>query len=81
MKVPIHDEILRKLIKTKSSIRKLGPMIGHNEKTIRRGLNEKEMSLELVALLAAALKVDARTFADLSSYWDTINHNFMKKAD
>ena len=81
VKVSIDDNVLRELIRTKTSIRKLGPMIGHNEKTIRRGLKEKEMSLELVALLAAVLEVDARTFADLKSYWEVIKSRLVNGAD
>lgn len=82
VKVSIYDDILRELIRIKkTSIRKLGPMIGHNEKTIRRGLKEKEMSLELVALLAAVLEVDARIFADLPSYWKVIKSRLKNRVD
>lgn len=71
-KVPINSEVLYALIKSKTSIRKLGPAIGFNEKTIRRGLKEGEMSAWLVMMLAVELDVDPRTIGDFEAYGEKL---------
>lgn len=68
IKVPINGEVLYALVKSKTSIRKLGPTIGYSEKTIRRGLEDKEMSIALVFLLGKELGVDPKEFADFDTY-------------
>lgn len=71
-KVPINSEVLYALIKSKTSIRKLGPATGFNEKTIRRGLKEGKMSAFLVIMLSIMLDVDPRTIGDFNAYGETL---------
>lgn len=71
-KVQINSKVLYALIESKTSIRKIGPTIGCNEKTIRRGLNDKEMSLSLVILLGRELHVDPAVFADLDTFYERL---------
>lgn len=75
IKVPINSKLLYAVIESKTSIRKLGPMIRCNEKTIRRGLKEREISFELVEKLSRVLEVDATLFADLETFWKKLLAN------
>lgn len=68
VKVPINREVLYSKIKEKTSIRQIGPTIGYNEKTIRRGLIDGELSIEVVILLGLELRVDPNIFADFNEY-------------
>ena len=72
-KVWIDSDVLRKLIRRKSSITKVAKDIGCSERTIRRGLEDEEMSLELVMRLAYRLGHDASEIADLNTYYNSIN--------
>lgn len=71
-KVPIDSEALYALIKSKTSIRKLGPATGFNEKTIRRGLKEGRMSAWLVMMLGIELGVDPRTIGNFEAYGEKL---------
>ena len=71
-KVPINSEVLYALIKSKTSIRKLGPATGFNEKTIRRGLKEGKMSVLLVIMLSIMLEVDPRTIGNFNTYGEML---------
>lgn len=72
LKVPINEKVLYELIESKTSIRKLGPAIGCNEKTIRRGLKDKALSLSLVILLGRELQVDPEEFADFNAFYESL---------
>lgn len=61
----INAERLRTYIKEKTSIRAIGREGVYNEKTIRRGLSEECMSLDLIVYLASILQVPADCFADV----------------
>lgn len=68
VKCPINNAELTSLIKETTSIRKLALTIGYSDKTIRRGLQNKEMSIELVMLLGKVLEVNPALFADFDEY-------------
>ena len=71
-KVPINSKVLYALIESKTSIRKLGPTVGCNEKTIRRGLKDGELSYDIVILLGRELGVDPDVFADLDTFYKNL---------
>lgn len=61
----INADRLRDYIKEKTSIRAIGRDGVYNEKTIRRGLSDGYMSLDLIMYLAYLLEVPADWFADV----------------
>ena len=79
-KVRINKEGLYELIGQKTSIRKLGPMIDYNEKTIRRGLDDCMMSIELVFAISSFLCIDPNSFAYLDSYYEGLV-NILKRPE
>ena len=72
-KVQIDSDRLRTLIRRKSNIMKVAEDIGCSERTIRRGLAEGEMSLELVMRLSYYLDRHVDMFADMDTYYNSIN--------
>lgn len=74
-KVTINSDKLRKLIKTKqATIAGLGLVVGHNERTIRRGLKDGQMSASLVMLIALVLRVDPNEFAYWKEYCESFSY-------
>lgn len=71
-KVPINSKVLYALIESKTSIRKIGPAVGCNEKTIRRGLKDEELSLSIVILLGRELGVDPEVFSDFDVFYEKL---------
>ena len=61
----INSDRLRWYIDEKTSIRAIGRLGYYNEKTIRRGLKEEQMSLDLIVYLAKILDVPADLWADV----------------
>ena len=81
IKVPINKDVLYSEIKRKTSISKIGPAIGYSEKTIRRGLVDGYLSIEIVALLGLELNIDPKVFADFDTYFKLVKLNISKKEE
>lgn len=69
MKRRVNVDRLRTYIKERTTISAIGRQGVYNEKTIRRGLSDGEMSLELITYLANLLQVPADCFADVPFKW------------
>ena len=72
-KISINQKLLRAFIANKTSIRKLGPDIGYSEKTIRRGLEDEKMSMELILLISKKLSIKPSDFSDIKDYLELLN--------
>lgn len=64
-KLRINADRLRTYIQETTSIRAIGREGVYNERTIRRGLSEGYMSIDLIIYLAYLLDVPADWFADV----------------
>lgn len=80
IKVPVNSQRLYSLIKERTSIRKLGPAIGYDEKTIRTGLKDGRMAIELVYMISAYLNVNPRCFADFDEYMELLTHQIKRES-
>lgn len=74
VKVKIDSEKLRKMIREKSSARKIGKQGICSDRTIRRGLKTGLLTVDTVSYLAYYLGVSPESFADLDRYFAELRH-------
>ena len=67
-KVKIDSEVLLTLIHEETSIRKIAKAIGWSDRTIRQGLKDGEMTIEIVLLLSRVLSIEPYEFADIDDF-------------
>lgn len=60
----------------KISIRKLGPMINRNEKTIRRWISEKGIPINMIDQICSIYKINKEDLSDAWLFADTDNTLF-----
>ena len=61
----INGEKLKNMIHEWTSIRKFGPIIGYDEKTIRRGIKSGEISIGLAVAIAGFFGINIYTLKSL----------------
>lgn len=71
-KVKINSEVLSTLIHEETSIRKIAKAIGWSDRTIRQGLKDGEMSIEIILLLSHVLSIEPYEFADIDGFCDLL---------
>ena len=74
VKVGIDSDKLRQILRSKNiSIRKIGRDGVYSEKTIRRGIKNGELTVDVVSYLALYLKVAPGSFADIDRYFENLH--------